>query len=267
MKAAVIGHPVAHSRSPAMHTAAYRALHLDWEYTAIDVPPDRLAAFVAGLAAAGFAGVNVTIPHKQAVLALCDELSAEAGRAGSVNTIVVRAGRLRGETTDGAGLLWALGEVEPADALVLGAGGAARAAVATLVDAGWSVAVSARRPEAAAALGVAVRPWPPADGATLVVNATPLGQQEAGTVPGGPGTVPIHVELITSDTIVCDLAYRGDGVETPLIAAARERGARAVDGIDVLVGQGIVAFELLTGVPAPVAIMRAAARGETAPDR
>ncbi len=267
MRAAVIGHPVAHSRSPAMHTAAYRALHMDWEYTAIDVPPGGLEAFVAGLAAAGFAGVNVTIPHKQAVLGLCDELSAEARRAGSVNTIVVAAGRLRGETTDGAGLLWALGDVEPADALVLGAGGAARAAVAALADAGWRVAVSARRPEAAAELGVDVRPWPPIEGARLVVNATPVGQREAGTVPGRPGTVPIPVELITSDTIVCDLAYRGDGSPTPLVVAAGERVARAVDGLDVLVGQGIYAFELLTGVPAPVAVMRAAARGETAPDR
>ncbi len=259
-RAAVIGHPVAHSRSPAMHTAAYRALGLDWEYTAIDVPPEELAAFVAGLGAGGFAGVNVTIPHKQAVLGLCDELSAEARGAGSVNTVLVRDGRLRGETTDGAGLLWALGAVAPADALVLGAGGAARAAVATLVAAGWRVAVSARRPEAAAELGVAVRPWPPAEGAALVVNATPLGQREA-----GPG--PIAAELIGPGMIVCDLAYRGDGIETALIAAARERGARAVDGIDVLVGQGIYAFALLTGVAAPVAVMRAAARGETAPGR
>lgn len=256
----MIGHPVAHSRSPAMHTAAYRALGLDWEYTAVDVAPDGLAAFVAGLGGAGYAGVNVTIPHKQAVLGLCDELSDAARGCGSVNTLLVRPGGLRGETTDGAGLLWALGDTEPADALVLGAGGAARAAVAALAGAGWRVAVSARRPDAAAELGVEVAPWPPRHGARLVVNATPLGQHDA-----GPG--PIAVELLTSDTIVCDLAYRGDGAQTPLIAAARERGARAVDGIDVLVGQGIFAFELLTGVPAPVAVMRAAARGETAPDR
>jgi shikimate dehydrogenase len=249
-----------------MYTAAYRALGLDWEYTAIDVDPSGLAAFVAGLAD-GFAGVNVTIPHKAAVLGLCDELSPAARRCGSVNTVLVRPAGLRGETTDGPGLLWALGDVEPADALVLGAGGAARAAVAALVDTGWSVAVSARRPDAAAELGVGVAPWPPQEGARLIVNATPLGQREAGTVPGQPGTVPMPVGLITSDTIVCDLAYRGDGAPTPLIAAARERGARAVDGIDVLVGQGIFAFELLTGVPAPVEVMRAAARGETAPDR
>jgi shikimate dehydrogenase len=265
--AAVIGHPVAHSRSPAMHTAAYEALGLDREYVAIDVEPAVLDLFIGTLAADGFAGVNVTIPHKQAVIELCDELSEEARRAGSVNTVLVRDGGLRGETTDGAGLLWALGEVEPADALVLGAGGAARAAVTALAEAGWAVAVSARRREGAAALGVGVEPWPPQRGARLIVNATPLGQQDAGTVPGQPGTVPIPADLITPDTIVCDLAYRGDLTPTPLIQAAVARGARAVDGLDVLVGQGIVSFELLTGVPAPVDVMRAAAWGRTPPDR
>jgi shikimate dehydrogenase len=258
--AAVIGHPVAHSRSPAMHTAAYEALGLDREYVAIDVEPAVLDLFIETLAADGFAGVNVTIPHKQAVIELCDELSDEARRAGSVNTVLVRDGGLRGETTDGAGLRWALGEVEPADALVLGAGGAARAAVTALADAGWRVAVSARRREGAAALGVGVEPWPPRKGARLVVNATPLGQQDA-------GTVPLPAELITPETIVCDLAYRGDLTPTPLVQAAAARGARAVDGLDVLVGQGIVAFELFTGVPAPVDVMRAAAWGRTPPDR
>src|SRR6185437_12293512 len=115
-----------------------------------------------------------------------------------------------------AGLLWALGEVEPADALVLGAGGAARAAVTALTDAGWDVAVSARRREGAAALGVGVEPWPPQRGARLVVNATPLGQQAS-----GPGPVPD--ELITPETIVCDLAYRGDLTPTPLMQAAPAR--------------------------------------------
>ena len=160
-RAVVIGHPVAHSRSPAMHTAAYRALGLDWAYTAIDVEPSALPAFAAGLDAGGFAGVNVTIPHKQAVLELCDELSCEAGRAGSVNTVLVRDGRLRGETTDGAGLLWALGDAEPADRARArrrgrrpGRGDGARRR---------RLAGRGERPpaEAAAALGVAVEPWPP----------------------------------------------------------------------------------------------------------
>jgi shikimate dehydrogenase len=247
-----------------MHTAAYRALGMDWEYTAVDVPPSEVGGFLAGLGAAGFAGVNVTIPHKRAVLDLCAELSEEARRAGSVNTVLVRDGGLRGETTDGAGLLWALGQLEPADALVVGAGGAARAVVAALAGAGWRVAVSARRPEAAAELGVDVAPWPPAEPAALVVNTTPIGQHEY-TVPGTQYSYP--PELIGPGMVVVDLAYRGDGSATPLIEAAGARGARPVDGLEVLAGQGIFAFELLTGVPAPVDVMRAAARGQTAPDR
>lgn len=263
-RAAVIGHPVAHSRSPAMHTAAYRALGLDWEYTAVDVDPAGLPGFIARLEADGYAGVNVTVPHKQAVLPLCDEVSEEARRCGSVNTVLAGGGRLRGETTDGRGLLWALGAVEPADALVLGAGGAARAAVAALHDAGWRVHVSARREAAARELGVDTVPWPPQQGAALVVNATPIGQR----VSAGSGTsAAFPPELIEPGMVVVDLAYRGDAAPTPLIAAALERGARAVDGLDVLVGQGILAFELFTGVPAPVEVMRAAAWGETAPGR
>jgi shikimate dehydrogenase len=241
-----------------MHSAAYTELGMPWEYVAVDVPPGRLAEFVSGMAAAGFAGVNVTIPHKQAVLPMCSQVGAEAAAAGSVNTLLVRDGAIHGESTDGRGLLWALGEVEAADALVLGAGGAARAAVAALRDAGWDVAVSARRPEAAAELGRAV-PWPPDRAATLVVNATPLGQRET-PAPDATVAPPIATSLLGPGTTVVDLAYRGDGEETPLCAAARDRGARVVDGIEVLIGQGIHAFELLTGRPAPVDAMRRGAR-------
>jgi shikimate dehydrogenase len=241
-----------------MHTAAYAELGMDWEYVAVDVPPAGLADFVAGMAAAGLAGVNVTIPHKQAVIALCATLAPEAAAAGSVNTLLVRDGAIHGESTDGRGLLWALGDIPPADALVLGAGGAARAAVAALRAAGWEVAVSARRPDAAAELGEAV-PWPPDRAAALVVNATPLGQGEK-LVPGTDFSGPIDVSLLGPGATVVDLAYRRDGSETPLCAAARERGAHVIDGIEVLVGQGIFAFELLTGRPAPVEAMRRGAR-------
>jgi shikimate dehydrogenase len=258
-RAGVIGHPVAHSRSPAMHAAAYAELGMDWEYVAVDVPPERLPDFVSGMAEAGFAGVNVTIPHKQAVAGLCAGVGPEAAAAGSVNTLLVRDGAIHGESTDGRGLLWALGDTEPAGALVLGAGGAARAAVAALRAAGWEVAVSARRPEAAAQLGASVVPWPPDRAAALVVNATPLGQAEK----PGSGTncsEPIDVGLLGPGMTVVDLAYRGDGAETALCEGARERGARVVDGIEVLIGQGIYAFELLTGRPAPVEAMRRGAR-------
>lgn len=260
-RAAVIGHPVAHSRSPHMHNAAYRALGMDWEYRAVDVAVDELAGFVRGLAHAGYAGVNVTIPHKRAVFGLCDELAADAARAGSVNTIVVTDdGRLAGHSTDGSGLVWALGDVQPGQALILGAGGAARAAAAALADAGWRVAVAARRAQNAAALGHDVREWPPTSLPDLVVNATPIGQA------GDAADLPVDAELLREGMIVCDLAYRGDGQPTALCAVAALRGARVVDGLEVLIGQGIDAFELLTGRPAPVDVMRSAARAGTDAD-
>src|SRR5262249_9753789 len=150
----------------------------DWAYVAMPVEPAHLDAALHGMAALGFAGVNVTIPHKQATAAICDELSGEAQRAGSVNTVLVlRNGRLRGETTDGRGMLDAIGTLVGRGALVLGAGGAARAAAAALVDAGLTVTIAARRPEAAAELaselGATVGEWPPREAPALIVNATP----------------------------------------------------------------------------------------------
>jgi shikimate dehydrogenase len=257
--AGVIGWPVSHSRSPQMHNAAYEALGLDWAYVALPVAPPRLADALRGLAALGLAGVNVTIPHKQAAAALCDELSVEAGRAGSVNTITVREdGSLRGVTTDGAGMLDAIGRIPDGPALVLGAGGAARAAVAALVDAGLDVAVSARRDDAALRLvedlGGRTESWPPSGGALLIVNATPVGGS------GDAAELPVAEALLDGAEVVCDLAYRGDGAETGLIAAARRRGLAAVDGLDVLVGQGARSFRIFTGVEAPIDVMLAAVR-------
>ena len=258
--AGVIGWPVAHSRSPQMHNAAYAALGMDWAYVAMPVEPGRLEAALRGIAALGFAGVNVTIPHKQGVAALCDELSPEARRAGSVNTVLVQPdGRLRGETTDGGGMLDAIGELPAGGALVIGAGGSARAAVVALAGAGAAVTVAARRPEASAALasdlGVAVGQWPVREPAAVIVNATPVGQA------GDAAQLPVDEALIAGATVVCDLAYRGDDVETGLVLAARAAGVRAVDGLDVLVGQGARAFALITGRDAPLGVMRKAVRG------
>jgi shikimate dehydrogenase len=254
-RAAVIGHPIAHSRSPQMHNAGYAELGLDWRYEAVDVAPEGLERFVRGLPDAGFAGINVTIPHKQAVLAFCDLVAPEATAAGSVNTIVVgNDGRLIGHSTDGRGLLWALGGISPSTALVLGSGGAARAAVHELKAAGWTVMVSARSRQAAHELGAEPQHWPPPQAAPLVVNATPIGQA------WDPAQMPIAPWLIEPGSTVCDLAYGGDGRPSMLISAAAARGARVVDGLDVLVGQGILAFELLTGQTAPVEVMRSAAR-------
>jgi shikimate dehydrogenase len=257
--AGVIGWPVSHSRSPQMHNAAYAALGLDWTYVALPVPPERLAETVRGLPARGFAGVNVTIPHKQAVIAQCDELSPLAERAGSVNTITVEPGRrLRGDTTDGLGMMDAIGPLPGAHALVLGAGGAARSAVAALVDAGLAVRVSARRTDAAADLarhiGAEAVSWPPEQAASLVVNATPIGQS------GEACELPSAADLLAAADVICDLAYRGDGLETGLVMAARGLAVRVVDGLDVLVGQGARSFRLFTGVEPPLDVMRAAVR-------
>jgi shikimate dehydrogenase len=256
----VIGWPVAHSRSPQMHNAAFAELGMDWAYVAMPVEPARLDAAVRGLAALGFAGVNVTIPHKQPVSRLCDELSDQARAAGSVNTVLIAEdGSLRGETTDGAGMLHAIGEPPAGEAVVLGAGGSARAAAAALRDAGVAVALAARRPEAANALaqelGVPAVSWPGSSLPALVVNATPVGQS------GASDELPVAEPLLGDVEVVCDFAYRADGAETGLIAAARRRGIRSVDGLDVLVGQGAIAFRLFTGREPPVAAMRAAARG------
>jgi shikimate dehydrogenase len=257
--AGVIGWPVRHSRSPQMHNAAYAALGLDWAYVAMPVQPAALPAALRGLSALGFAGANVTIPHKQAAAELCDRLSDAARRAGSVNTVLVcDDGSLRGETTDGQGMLDAIGPLPGREALVLGAGGAARAAVAALAAAGLAVSVAARRPQAAqelaASLGAAAVAWPVSQLPSLIVNATPLGQA------GDAGELPLDAALLAPGQVVCDLAYRGDGAETGLVAAARRRGARPVDGLDVLVGQGAIAFRLFTGQEPPLDVMRQAVR-------
>ena len=257
--AGVIGWPVDHSRSPRMHNSAFAELGMDGAYVALPVAPGRLEPALRGVAALGFAGVNVTIPHKQDAARVCDELSGAAARAGSVNTVLVAGdGSLRGETTDGEGMLDAIGQLPAGGALVLGAGGAARAAAVALRDAGMQVAVAARRDGAAAGLaaelGVEAAAWPPASPPALLVNATPVGQA------GPTAELPVSETVLDGVEVVCDLAYRGDGAETGLVGAARGRGIRAVDGLDVLVGQGAIAFRLLTGLPAPLAAMQAAVR-------
>ena len=253
----LIGDPVSHSLSPRMQNAAFAALGLDWAYVPLPVEPARLETAVAGLAALGFAGANVTIPHKRAALAFCDEVDAEAQRAGSVNTLVARDGRVLGSTTDGLAVVEAV-EPEGASVLLVGAGGGAQAVATALLDAGASeLAVAARNDEQARALavrllslfgdrGIGVAGWPPRAGtATLVVHATPVRDDQL-------------VELAAGQTVV-DLAYRADGAPTALVAAARAAGCeRVVDGLEVLARQGAASFERWTGIPAPVDVMRAA---------
>ena len=254
----LIGDPVEHSLSPLMQNAGFAAVALDWAYVPLPVKREQLEEAVGGLNALGFAGANVTIPHKTAVVGYCDELDDVAARAGSVNTLVVREGRVLGSSTDGPAVV-GLVEAGGARVLVLGAGGGAQAVATALGDAGAeSITIAARDAERAHALAVRLRTlfpereisaesdWPPpGTGDTLLVNATPI-REEALVQP-------------SSEQQVVDLAYRQDRSETALVRAAREAGcARVVDGLEVLLAQGAASFERWTGIEAPIGVMRAA---------
>ena len=248
--AGVLGFPVAHSRSPQMMNAAFAELGLDWRYLKLPVPPDRFEETVRALPGSGYRGVNVTIPHKLAAHDLADELSDTAGAIGAVNTLTFgENGRIAGDNTDAGGLLDALGEPLPPTALVLGAGGAARAAAWALAHAGADVTVWNRTPKGAAelagALGVAASERPGA--AELLVNATSVGLRPADSLDGLP--------LVDAEVVV-DLVY-GAG-QTPFARWAEERGARLVDGLEVLVRQGARSLRLWTGQVPPVDSMRRA---------
>ncbi|MBK5287446.1 MAG: shikimate dehydrogenase [Acidimicrobiia bacterium] len=257
---AVIGAPVRHSRSPVIHNAAFAAAQLDWVYVALEVPPGRGAEAIRALPVLGLTGVNVTMPHKADAARACDELTPVARALGSVNTVVVRDdGSCFGASTDGEGFLRALADegLDPAgrSVLVLGAGGAARAVAEALVRVGAEVAVASRRPEAArevaaAIPGVEPRPWPSgaAGDAEIVVNATPIGMGDDPTVPLPP---------LAGQWIV-DLVYHP--LETNFLREAMECGAKAIGGLGMLVHQAALAFELWTGVSAPLEAMRDAAR-------
>jgi shikimate dehydrogenase len=253
----LIGDPVSHSLSPRIQNAAFAARGLDWAYVPLRVVAARLEDAVTGLVALDFAGANVTIPHKTAVVAFCDELDQVAERAGSVNTLVVRDGRVLGSSTDGPAVV-GLVDAAGASVLMLGAGGGAQAVATSLLDAGAEVlTVAARDPERAHALTARLRTlfperkvhageeWPPATRATLVVNATPIRDE-------------LLVELEGARQVV-DLAYKADRSPTPLVEAAREAGCqRVVDGVDVLIAQGAASFDRWTDVPAPLGVMRSA---------
>jgi len=235
----LLGDPISGSLSPRMQNAAFAAAGLDWAYVPLPVAAERLEDAVRGLVALGFAGANVTIPHKRAVIELCDELDPVAERAGSVNTLVVRGGCVLGWSTDGEAVTSAI-ETAGARCLVLGAGGAAQAVTAALWDAGAAdIQVVSRNDHG----------WPPTGaGVDVIVNATPVRDE--------PIVAP------RAGQQVVDLAYRSDGRPTALVSAALLAGCpRVVDGLEVLVRQGAASFERWTGVPAPVEAMRAAVRG------
>jgi shikimate dehydrogenase len=219
---ALLGHPVSHSLSPRMQNAAFAAARLDWHYSAFDVE-DPVAA-VAALRELGFAGANVTIPHKQAVLAACDEADGEA-----VNTLIFRDGLVAGVNTDRE----ILAGIQARSACLIGAGGAALTLRPALPA---DTRVFSRRGD-----------WPPdSSGCDLIVNAT-----------------PVRDELLVephAGQVVVELAYSPDGADTALVAAARAAGCEVVDGLEALVRQGARSFELWTGAQAPVRVMRDAVR-------
>jgi len=248
-----------------MHNAAFAELGLDWAYVALEVRPGDVPAALAGMRALGLGGLSVTIPHKAAALAEVDEASEAAVAVGAVNTVVPvgDGSRLRGENTDVAGFLASLADegFDPAGrpCLVVGAGGAARAVVHGLAGAGAAeVVVVNRSPErgeeAVALAGDAGRPGTVADvaGADLVVNATPLGLAGSDSA-----TLPLDPARLHQGQLVVDLVP--NPAVTPLMVAAQEAGARVAGGLGMLVHQGALAFELWTGQPAPVAVMRRAA--------
>lgn len=264
----VLGWPVAHSRSPAMQNAALAAVGLShWRYQLLPVPPELFDETVPALPASGFRGANVTLPHKAAALELAlasgGNVSKRARAIGAANTLIFdgrNGGRIDADNTDAPALQGALAELLPlagASALVLGAGGTARAAIWALLDAGAAtVSVWNRTPERAAQLcrelgGRAVEEAVTAD---VLVNTTTVGL-DASASDGFEG-LPLVADDLSRYRVVVDFVYRAGG--TPLLQAARERlgEAATLDGLELLVRQGALSFEQFTGRPAPLAVMR-----------
>lgn len=258
---AVLGHPVAHSRSPAMQSAALAELGLgeEWSYEAIDVAPKRFEERVRAMPGEGFVGANVTVPHKGAALALADEPSEAAREIGAANTLSFEKGSVRADNTDAGGLLRALPD-SPGGvrALVLGAGGAARAVVWGLLREGAEVAVwnrtALRARNLCEELGGAPVSDPEIGEYGLVVNSTAVGLR--GEDPFAE--LPLQRDGFASGQVVVDMVYGGEPTE--LLRAGEAAGARTVDGIEVLVQQGALSFEIWTGRKAPIDTMRSAAR-------
>lgn len=263
--AAVIGDPVRHSLSPLLLNTAFQHASLDWVYGAFEVAPGEAGAAVAAMRTLGLGGLNVTMPHKTAIVEHLDGLSDTAAALEAVNCVAWHGDRLIGHSTDGDGLVDTLRVdegVEPRGrrCIVIGAGGAARAAVAALAAAGASEVIvlnrTANRGERAARLaGERGRTGTPGDlaDADLIVNATPVGM-----VGSPPGATPVDPNLLAAGQVLFDMIYQP--TVTPLVAAARTAGLHAVGGIGMLVHQAARAFTLWTGQDAPVDHMTRAAQ-------
>ena len=265
----IMGYPIGHSLSPLMHTLAFRHHGLDAVYVPFSVAPEDLAKAVAGAMALGVAGFNVTIPHKEAIMACLDEVTDEARAIGAVNTVHVQDGRTTGHNTDGAGFLQPLQNLgTPLNQLsvcVLGAGGAARALAAALLNAGCPQLIIANRTHARSErlaadlqkrfVAAEVRAVPMSDAADaaqqsgLLVNATSLGMHE-----GDEPLLPSR--CFGPEQIVYDIVYRP--LNTPFLQDARAAGATTIGGLDMLLGQGAAAFMIWTDLAFPLEAVRPA---------
>lgn len=272
----VLGWPVAHSRSPAMQNAALAELGLaDWRYQRLPVPPVLFEETVRALPASGFLGANATIPHKEAALALADRASEAARAIGAANTLsFAEDGAIEAENTDAPGLVAALGTpASGARVMVLGAGGSARAAIWGLLDAGAAEVLVWNRTRAraellAAQLGARAVDSPVS--ADILVNCTSVGLERAQDARGAQGLersatqaralnqLGLTFDQVGEYSYVVDLVY-STGC-TPLLEVAQAQGKQTLDGLEILVAQGALSLELWTGRPAPLALMRAAAR-------
>ncbi len=266
----IIGDPVEHSMSPAMHNAAFKELGIDYVYLPFRVKKEDVGKAIAGMKALNIKGLNVTIPHKVAVLQFLDKLDTLAEKIGAVNTIVNDDGVLSGYNTDAAGFLQALLEkgFEPKGkkVVILGAGGASRAVSFILADRGAQLTILNRRLELDWATELASRISQTfgkevkaleltrenllraLDKADILVNTTSVGMS--------PDTdqTPVNVELLRPDLVVYDIVY--NPIKTRLLREAKIAGAKTISGIDMLVWQGVLAFEKWTGQKAPVELMR-----------
>lgn len=269
----IFGWPVAHSKSPEMHESAARALGIALRYERFEVAPEGLAEAIRAQHAAGIDGYNLTVPHKVAIISLIDEVTPTARAIGAVNTVVRRDERYLGDNTDARGLVRSLEEagveLSAARVVVLGAGGAARAAVVGLAQAGASeIRVLSRRPEQSDALCRSL-----ADAVGCNLEAAPLGeagrhfrgasllvQATSATLESNPGAQAfadsLPIEALPDGAAVVDMVYKP--LRTTLLARAEERGLQVVDGLGMLLHQGALAFEMWTGMEPPLDVMRSA---------
>lgn len=272
----IFGYPVEHSLSPLMHNTAFKHLNIDYCYVPFPVHPDKVGEAVAAIRALRLRGVNVTIPHKQAVIPFLDEISPEARIIGAVNTIVNRDGALKGYNTDGQGFVRSLREdagMDPAGktVILLGAGGSARGVGVQLALAGAKkVYLVNRTPEKAEEIAkviadntkaqAEVLPWTKEaleqalGTAQIIVNTTSIGM-----FPYYASVPPVITALLRPGILVADLVY--NPVETGFLTAAAEKGCATLSGLGMLLYQGAIAFELWTGQPAPVTAMQEVLRG------